>query len=214
MLPIPLFLPFYLLHISVTSFSDLSQMMNESWKTIDKETKDYCELVSRIIKDRHTELMKDRNPDFLLTAKVKKMKDKNSSNSAQNIEPSLSESSHHSSSQAMPQDAEILHNASQVLMQDAQINSRNNDNPIEYVYLPVERYLSMRASWAREQAMLENPDYCRMYMMMQMQMQYQQQEGAFLPPNYVVNVPNSNTTASVSSDSLPHIDHSDHSKTL
>jgi hypothetical protein len=188
-------------------------MMNESWKTIDKETKDYCELVSRIIKDRHTQLMKLRNPDFLLPAKVKKMKDKNSSSSAQNMEPSLSESSHHSSP-AMPQDAEILHNASQVLIQDAQINSRNNDNPIEYVYLPVERYLSMRASWAREQAMLENPDYCRMYMMMQMQMQYQQNQGAFLPPNYVVNVPNSNTTASVSSDSLPHIDHSDHSKTL
>jgi hypothetical protein len=53
-----------------------------------------------------------------------------------------------------------------------------------------------------------------MYMMMQMQMQYQQNQDSFLPPNYVVNVPNSNTTASVSSDSLPHIDHADHSKTL
>lgn len=244
--------------LSVPSFVDLSRMVGEKWKAIDKETKDYCELVCRIIKDRHsrlltkygnqfsdftlttevaptqenekstsnaqkveprnenshhasqaTQLMKDRHPVFHTKVKERQYK-KSSSNAQKNVQPRMSENRNHASqammqdaeilhnaSQAMIQDAEIFHNASQVMMQDAQIDSNNP----EYVYLPVQRYLSLRASWTREQAMLTNPVYYRLYTMMQQQ--YQQNQGAFLPDR-------------VRSGSLGQIDHSncsDHSDT-
>ena len=224
--------------LSGPSFLFLSQMVREKWKAIDKETKDYCELVCRIIKDRHSQLLTkygNQFSDFTLTTEVvptqvnkgkneksssnapvihtkakERQYEKSSSNAQKNVQPRMSENRNHAS-QAMLQDAEILHNASQVMMQDAQIDSSNN-NP-EYVYLPVQRYLSLRASWTREQAMLTNPVYCRLYTMMQQQ--YQQNQGAFLPPTYEVDIPNSNKV-SVSSGSLGHSDHSncsDHSDT-
>jgi hypothetical protein len=44
--------------MTVTSFSELARSVAENWKNADKETKDYCVEVARIIKERHTELTK------------------------------------------------------------------------------------------------------------------------------------------------------------
>ena len=44
--------------MTVTSFSELALSVAENWKSADKETKDHCVEVARIIKERHTELTK------------------------------------------------------------------------------------------------------------------------------------------------------------
>jgi hypothetical protein len=120
--------------------------VGENWKTIDKETKDYCESVCHIIKDRYAQLLTNNinNSDILpVPAKVvKKMKDKKSKvptlvhNKGKNVaqiifQPRIESSHHHASSQATIQDAEILHHASQVMMQ----NAHNNNSPTTMPYL-------------------------------------------------------------------------------
>lgn len=40
----------------MASFTDLARTVGANWKTADKETKDYCLAVARIIKERHAEL--------------------------------------------------------------------------------------------------------------------------------------------------------------
>jgi len=40
----------------LASFTDLARAVASHWKSVDKETKDYCMTVARILKERHTEL--------------------------------------------------------------------------------------------------------------------------------------------------------------
>ena len=44
--------------MTVTSFAELARTIAANWKSADKETKDYCVEVARIIKERHAELNK------------------------------------------------------------------------------------------------------------------------------------------------------------
>jgi hypothetical protein len=44
--------------MTVTSFAELARRVSANWKSADKETKDYCVEVARIIKARHAELTK------------------------------------------------------------------------------------------------------------------------------------------------------------
>jgi len=44
--------------MTVTLFTGLAQMVATIWKSADKESKDYCIVVSRILKERHTKLTK------------------------------------------------------------------------------------------------------------------------------------------------------------
>jgi len=44
--------------MTVTSFAELTWMVAANWKSADKETKDYCVEVARILKARHAELTK------------------------------------------------------------------------------------------------------------------------------------------------------------
>jgi hypothetical protein len=128
----------------VPSFVDLARTVGENWKTIDKETKDYCESVCHIIKDRYAQLLTNDSSDSdilpTVPAKVgKMMKDKKSKvptqvhNKEKNVaqiifQPRIESSSHHhhASSQATIQDAEILHHASQVMIQNAAHNNNNS----------------------------------------------------------------------------------------
>lgn len=88
--------------LSVPTFVDLSRMVGEKWKAIDKETKDYCELVCRIIKDRHSRLLTkygNQFSDFTFTTEVvptqvDKGKNEKSTSNAQKVEP-RNENSHH-----------------------------------------------------------------------------------------------------------------------
>ena len=45
-------------HMTVTSFAELARTVAANWKSADKETKEYCVEVARILKKRHTELTK------------------------------------------------------------------------------------------------------------------------------------------------------------
>ena len=40
----------------MASFTDLARTVAANWKSADKDTKDYCSTVARILKERHTEL--------------------------------------------------------------------------------------------------------------------------------------------------------------
>jgi hypothetical protein len=44
--------------MAVTSFAELTRTVSANWKSADKETKDYCVEVARILKARHAELTK------------------------------------------------------------------------------------------------------------------------------------------------------------
>ena len=44
--------------MTVPSFADLARIVATNWKSADKEAKDYCMEVARILKERHTELTK------------------------------------------------------------------------------------------------------------------------------------------------------------
>ncbi len=52
---------------TVASFTDLSRTVAENWKSIDKETKDYCHLLARIIKERHTVLSEAERRQYHLS---------------------------------------------------------------------------------------------------------------------------------------------------
>ena len=44
--------------MTVTSFAELSLTVAANWNSADNETKNYCQEVARILKERHTELTK------------------------------------------------------------------------------------------------------------------------------------------------------------
>ena len=53
--------------MTVPSFAELARAVAANWKSVDKETKDYCVEVARILKERHTELTKVGRKRYLST---------------------------------------------------------------------------------------------------------------------------------------------------
>jgi hypothetical protein len=60
----------FALSMSMTSFTELAWTVATNWKSADKETKDYCLAVARILKERHTEMTKVGGMGCLSTIKA------------------------------------------------------------------------------------------------------------------------------------------------